>query len=454
MKYNNSLHLISNDNYSVESLTQLVNTMEQLEATKENIINHANSAFVERSNRLGTIKSRINRANQIIQTFLGLNKALTIKSKLINPQQEHHYYHLLKENDVTSVYSQRINNPLINANPMNDPALLGKEPKAMIERISTVSLLQKVIPMYNDLANDLNLICPEISLANIDEMGGIDPLLDFVTSDFDFYKKIKIEEIKKMNFGILMSQRERESKAVAEFMNTSTKDIKKKKEKPIIDHAPTGLKERIPTYNVNRNLLEQGNNVIQVNLNENLTGLGGVSQIGGVDNTVDDYEKIKPDQMKRSTVFEEDIEENNIENEYDIFNMPVDMIRTKNNDAIQKLQNAAASKPTTTSQPTNPIQNTSSTTSNTPSVPAPVQPPSGSVPVPPPLMANPPKVVAPPQQPQTPTTPVQVVSAPIGGSVPLPPPLIVAKVDPELLKKRQEDAKKNLLQRNHLKRDH
>ena len=254
MKYNNSLHLISNDNYSVESLTQLVNTMEQLEATKENIINHANSALVERSNRLGNIKSRINRANQIIQTFLGLNKALTIKSKLIYPQQEHHYYHLLKENDVTSVYSQRINNPLINANPMNDPALLGKEPKAMIERISAVSLLQKVI----DLANDLNLICPEISLANIDEMGGIDPLLDFVTSDFDFYKKIKIEEIKKMNFGILMSQRERESKAVAEFMNTSTKDIKKKKEKPIIDQAPTGLKERIPTYNVNRNLLEQG----------------------------------------------------------------------------------------------------------------------------------------------------------------------------------------------------
>ena len=164
--------------------------------------------------------------------------------------------------------------------------------------------------------------------------------------------------------------------------------------------------------------------MLQVNLNENLTGLGGVSQIGGVDNTVDDYEKIKPDQMKRSTVFEEDIEENNIENEDDIFNMPVDMIRTKNNDAIQKLQNAAASKPTTTSQPTNPIQNTSSTTSNTPSVPAPVQPPSGSVPVPPPLMANPPKVVPPPQQPQTPTTPVQVVSAPIGGSVPLPPPLI------------------------------
>ena len=225
MKYNNSLHLISNDNYSVESLTQLVNTMEQLEATKENIINHANSALVERSNRLGNIKSRINRANQIIQTFLGLNKALTIQSKLIYPQQEHHYYHLLKENDVTSVYSQRINNPLINANPMNDPALLGKEPKAMIERISTVSLLQKVIPMYNDLANDLNLICPEISLANIDEMGGIDPLLDFVTSDFDFYKKTKIEEIKKMNFDVP----ERESKAVAEFMNTSTKDIKKRK---------------------------------------------------------------------------------------------------------------------------------------------------------------------------------------------------------------------------------
>lgn len=220
MKYNNALHLISNDNYSIESLTQLVSSMEILESTKENIINRANAALVERINRLGNIKSRINIANQIIQTFPALTKALTIKSKLIYPQQEHLIYHSFKEDENTSVYSQRVNEPLINANPMNDPALLGKEPKAMLERITTVSLLQKVIPMYNDLANDLNAICPEITLTNTDEMGGIEPLLDYVTSDFDFYKKTKIEEIKKMNLDVP----ERESKAVAEFMSTSLKE--------------------------------------------------------------------------------------------------------------------------------------------------------------------------------------------------------------------------------------
>ena len=63
MKYNNALHLISNDNYSIESLTQLVSSMEILESTKENIINRANAALVERINRLGNIKSRINIAN-------------------------------------------------------------------------------------------------------------------------------------------------------------------------------------------------------------------------------------------------------------------------------------------------------------------------------------------------------------------------------------------------------
>ena len=61
-------------------------------------------------------------------------------------------------------------------------------------------------------------------------------------------------------------------------------------------------------------------------------------------------------------------------------------------------------------------------------------------PVPPPKApVAPPKAPTPP--PQAPSAP-QVVSAPIGGSVPVPPPLLVPKVDPELMKKRQEEAKK------------
>lgn len=452
MKVQKELQLINNDKYSIESLGEMVTALEKLEAYKEGLFNKANAALTERVNRLSNIKSRINRANQIIQTYPTINKAITIKSKLVYPQQNHLYYHILDYDQNAQTVPPKTNNPYLNRNPANDPNLLGKESKAFAERISTVTLLRNIIPVYNDLCEDLSKICPEISIMNTDEIGGIDPVLDFVTSDFDFYKKKKIEEIKKTN--IDMNFQERESKAVMEFLNNG-KD--KKKEKPILEEAPKGLKDNIQPYVHTRNLLQQDNQVFQLNLNTNLA-LGGVAQIDNFDTNVDDIEKVNQI-TKSNIIFDEDIDfDPNMDMGDEDVNMPLDMIRSRNKNPFQNIQNTISTQPqpSQTSQPTQPSQPTNttvpsppSTVPSVPTAPSVPQPPSGNIPVPPPLSIPPPKApVAPPQPPKAPSPPPQapsapqVVSAPIGGSVPVPPPLLVPKVDPELVKKRQEEAKK------------
>ena len=87
MKCPTDIQLMDNDRYSIETLNQMVTMLEKIENCKENLFNKANAALTDRVSRLSNLKSRINRANQIIQTFPTLNKALTIKSKLIYPQQ-------------------------------------------------------------------------------------------------------------------------------------------------------------------------------------------------------------------------------------------------------------------------------------------------------------------------------------------------------------------------------
>lgn len=454
MKVQKEIKLITNDTYSIESLGEMVTAMEKLEAYKEALFNKANAALTERVNRLINIKSRINRANQIIQTYPNINKAITIKSKLVYPQQNHLYYHTFEYDQNVQSVPPKINNPILNRNPWNDPNLLGKESKAFAERMVTVTSLRNIIPLYNDLVEDLNKICPEISIMNTDEMGGIDPIIDFVTSDFDFYKKKKIEEIKKTNLD--MNFPERESKAVMEFLNNG-KD--KKKEKPILEEAPKGLKDNIQPYVYTRNLLQQENKVFQLNLNTNLTGLGGVAQIDNFDNNVDDIQKVNQ-VAKSNTLFDDDIDfDPNMDMGDEDLNMPLDMIRSRNKNPFEKIQNAISNPAQPTQPSSQPVQASQPTSSTVPSPPSTVpsvptapsvpQPPAGNVPVPPPMNIVPPKAPAAPQAPKAPTPPPQappsapqVVSAPIGGSVPVPPPLLVPKVDPELAKKRQEEAKK------------
>ena len=474
MKGELEISLINNEKYKNEWINEMITTLETMEKYKDTIYNRLNNSLSNRIQKLSNLKSRINRINQIITTFPNLNKAITLKSKFHYPKNEDSYYKPTIIDKIENIPNSE-NKNLINEHTMNSKEVLGAQPVYKKQDITLYFQFQNLIPIYNDIANELGNIVKDGFNNGDDTLSKIDPILNYTTSDFSFNEKQKINVEKKNNI-FIQDNNLRDSVALGELMKDE--NIKKKPKKPkIIQQAPKSIrdKQKIKQYVKKKNILKQNSN-IQVNLPTNLGGLGNITDFDTGNYQIEDYDKINENDFDEE---EDDIEEYNQEilneEDYDLVDY-IEYKQTYKKDNPNTIMSTTNIQPTVTTS-TQPTTTVTSTVQNsnipvtqpvtTGNIPLPPQiPPSGNIPLPPPIpqsnIPKPPPIVPPIPNNNIPTVPVvptsgnvpiappipkapavpQVVSPPPGGNIPLPPPLLPVKIDQEAIKRNQEKAEK------------
>lgn len=448
---------ISNEEYfQSETLYGLIASLEKLEIYKDLIFSKLNKSLTERTERLCSLKSRINRVYQIISNF-STSSAMTIKSKFNYPRNEHIYYQSVYY-EPNALVTRPAEEPAINTSPENEKENLGHKPLIADDMLLHLEEIKQSIEPYQEIVS-------EISEEFQHEWGKYDngliqPILNYSTSGFDFYKKKKLNQNDYDTKDYICA--ERESKIVP----LVKPEVKKKIE---IEDAPLTINQKINEKRVN---ILQGDDKdkYQFNVSNNIS-LGGVATLAV--HTENEEESLKKKIYPSFMEDDENEDENDLE-DIDV-NVPLDnYIKNKSFFVKGKTTNepnAVSQSSTITSVPSSvptppssvptppsniptppsvPTPPSIPTPPSVPSVPSSVPKPPAGVPVPPPLKLNQP--TAPPKAPPTaptaipptppPIPPVQVVGAPIGGSVPPPPPLVVPKVDPALAQKRKEEAEK------------
>ena len=442
---------ISNEEYfQNETLYGLIASLEKLEIYKDLIFSKLNKSLTERTERLCSLKSRINRVYQIISNF-STSSAMTIKSKFNYPRNNHIYYQSVYY-EPNALVTRPAEEPAINTSPENEKENLGHKPLIADDMLLHLEEIKQSMEPYQEIVS-------EISEEFQHEWGKYDngliqPILNYSTSGFYFYKKKKLNQKDYDTKDYICA--ERESKIVP----LVKPEVKKKVE---IEDAPLTINQTINEKRVN---ILQGDDKdkYQFNVSNNIS-LGGVATL--TVHTENEEESLK---KKIYPSFMDD-DENEDENDFEDIdvNVPLDnYIKNKSffikgkttnepnaisqSSTITSVPSSAPTPPSSVPTPPSNIPTPPSvpTPPNVPSVPSSVSKPPAGVPVPPPLKLNQPTAPskAPPTAPTAipPTTPpippVQVVGAPIGGSVPPPPPLVVPKVDPALAQKRKEEAEK------------
>ena len=199
MKQEINIPTLSNEKYSKEVLSDLINSLEKLESTKNAVFGRLNKAYQERVERLKNIKSRINWCNQVISSFASMTDALTLKSKYYYPNQKHNYYvPTVIDKNSTKVNEDPI--PQINKTVINDANNLGTQSKAEKDRMVTYDNYFPFATQFNDIVNDYNKICEQESIVNKALEEDIEPILNNVTSNFTFGSEMKIECAKKIQY--------------------------------------------------------------------------------------------------------------------------------------------------------------------------------------------------------------------------------------------------------------
>ena len=458
MKSNYFLNISYEEYFQKETLYGLIASLEKIDTYKDVIFNKINLGISDRITRLCSLKARINRANQIISSYLTANKGITMKSKFHYPKMDHSYYQSMYFEPNAIVTNPAVDDP-INSNPTNTKEDLGDKPVNADNMLLHLEEIKQSMDTYKDIAHEITENVKKGWINMDKEMSNIDPVLEYCTSAFDFYRKNKITKSAPDVKEILQKE---EPAAVT----MDKKPIKKKVE---IEDAPLTIGQKMDKTSQNFTIFQgtdDATNKYQFNAANNL-GLGGVTLLD-VHNNENEDEGLK---KKVVPAFMVEDDNDDMENDFDddVINMPLDnYIRNKSVFTKQKQQqqesntgvssaSAISSVPSSVPTPPSSVPNPpSSVPTPPPSVPTPppnvpssVPKPPAGVPVPPPLTVNPPKAPTAPTVPSVPSVPsvptpppVQVVGAPIGGSVPPPPPLAIPKVDPALAHKRKEEAEK------------
>ena len=432
MKAEINCPILNSEKFSKEVLTDIINSLEQLENVKATIFNRLNSAFSERVNKLFSIKARINRANQIIASYSSITEALTLKSKYHYPTQKHNYYTpTIIDQNATSLNKE----PVLKLNRivLNDKANLGSKSLAAKDKIVTYDKYLSFQTQFNDIVNELDKVTSqEINVRQtIDEF---EPILNYVTNDFTFGTKMKIEYAKKQQYNPTQEVNNRGGSIVLqEYLNE--KKVEEEKRKKIIQEAPRSIieKRRIIKKKKRKKLISKTNSSkINFNLPTNI-GLGGVADLAGGDEDDDKSEEKNEDEEYEDDDDFQDDNQNDPQIEEiqdDETNMPIDYIRynnqtkveankinqsTMNNTNNYTYQKAVynASNNTNTNTNTNTIQNQPQQNSTQ------VQPP---IEQPKPVVQPPPQIRQPNPPPSAPTTSNVVVVVGNSGGVPPPPP--------------------------------
>ena len=331
MKAEITCPILNSEKFSKEVLSDIINSLEQLENTKATIFNRLNSAFSERVNRLCNLKARINRANQIIASYSSITEALTLKSKYHYPNQKHNYYTpTIIDPNATSVNKE----PFLKLNRicLNDKYSLGSKSLAAKDKIATYDKYLSFATQFNDIVNELDKVTSqEINVRQtLDEF---EPILNYVTNDFTFGTKMKIEYAKKQQYN---PQQEVNNRGGSIYLQDYLNDQKAEEEKrrKAIQEAPKSIIENrhIKKKKKKKKLIEKTNSSkINFDLPTNI-GLGGVADLAGGDEDDDKSEEKNEDEE-----YEDDDDFNDNQNDPQIeeiqddeTNMPIDYIRYNN----------------------------------------------------------------------------------------------------------------------------
>ena len=329
--------ILNSEKFSKEVLMDIVNSLEQLEKTKSTIFERLNIAFSERVTKLCNIKARINRANKIIANYSSIQEALTLKSKYHYPTQKHNYYTpTIIDQNSTSLNKE----PVLKLNRIvqNPKEKLGLKSVAAKDKISTYDKFLSFQTQFNDIVNELDKVTSqEINVRQtIDEF---EPILNYVTNDFTFGTKMKIEYAKKQQYNPLQDVNNRGgSMVLQEYLNE--KKVEEEKRKKIIQEAPRSIikKVRIIKKKKRKKLISKTNSSqINFNLPTNL-GLGGVADLaGGDDDEEKSEEKNEDEEYEDDDDFQDDTQNDpQIEEiQDDETNMPIDYIRYNNKTKVE-----------------------------------------------------------------------------------------------------------------------
>lgn len=438
MKAEISCPILSSEKFSKEVLTDIVNSLEQLENCKNTIFNRLNTAFNERVNRLCDIKARIIRANKIITSYTTINEAITLKSKYHYPSKKHNYYTptIIDQNATTINKGPTLK---LNRIVLNDKAKLGSKSLAAKDKIVTYDKYLSFSTQFNDIVNELDKASNQAMNVR-QSLEEFEPILNNVTSDFTFGTNVKIEYAKKQQYNP-QQEINRGSTIVVQEEYIKEKRAEEEKRKKTIQQAPKSIieKTKLKKYKKKRNKLKKTtSSKINFNLPTNI-GLGGVAELADGD---DEEEKKEDNNEDEEDEDDEDFQDDTqndpqLENQDEEPNLPIDYIRYNNQ---SKINNQATPNPSYNNnynqrQVNNNI-NYNNTSNNVNSTPNPVQtsnPSSTPTPPPPPPPPEPPKqtVVQPPPRPKAPSPPppvpssssstVQVIVS-SSGAVPPPPP--------------------------------
>ena len=403
MKSKYDIKLNVNSLYNSDYLDQILSNLEKLDNIKNAIFASINNGIAERAAKLSNLKSRINRIKQIIAMYNNISQAMTIKSKKNYPTEEYLFYKSLFNQDLNRIIEQE---RLLNINRLvNIPGqqVLGFPPKGSIDDGIDTQKILNTLPKFKDIPIIMNEKSKNFNVNIVEDDVENDILesdLKYTNSEFSFLEKKKMKSAINPKASLRKGTSDTGG-ANNSFIQTSTK--KKEKKKEVLQEAPVSIKEKtkISEFTTKKNFLPrtQSPPKFEVNLPSNIN-LGNIAQISNDLNTapIDEYfQQDEPEQNERNTLGEA-LEEDNKElgeiEDYD--QMPLDWVEHRhltvaNNQVQQPTQD---NNNTTTTVSTNPQPVSQPTTSSVPMQP--VQQ-SGSIPVPPPLIVNPPKPINPPK---------------------------------------------------------
>lgn len=429
MKTEINFPILTNEKYSKEVLSDLINSLELLENTKNTIFNRLNTAFSERVNKLCNIKARINRANKIIASYSSIAEAITLKSKYHYPTKNHSYYTpTIIDQSLTKINPESI--PKLNRIVLNDKEKLGSKSLATKDKIDTYDKYLSFATQFNDIVYLLDKITSqEINVRQ--DFDDFEPILNHVTNDFVFGTKMKIDYAKKQQYNPQQDTNRGSSIILQDYLNERKQSEKKKREN--IAQAPVSIKnqERIKNIKTKKVTFKPDvnkNKITGLNIPTNLN-IKGVINVGGED---DEDEKKEENKNEEQIDEDDDFREDNqidpqLENQDIEVDLPIDIIRYKNQNKFETLQNISYNNNQNSENiSSNNISQAQPQQNNVQVNTNPVPPP----PPPPPPQNNPviaqtqPKPQKIPQKPPNPSpvvqsSPVQVV---VGNSSSIPPP--------------------------------
>ena len=198
MKKEINISILSNEKFSQETLSDMVDSLDKLELYKEQIFQNLNNELQKRIVRLSSLKARIARINKILSSFNSIKDTLTLKSKYSYPCQKHNYYipTVIDENS-TKINEDPVSK--LNKTVINDKNKLGTQSKAEKDRMVTYDNYFVFATQFNDIVNEFNKICEQQSIVN-QSLDDIEPILNNVTSNFTFGSEMKIECARKTQY--------------------------------------------------------------------------------------------------------------------------------------------------------------------------------------------------------------------------------------------------------------